>query len=491
MTEPAPDDYERRQLAAWDDDGGCPHQHERTDVMPDAPGRVAEANPCPVEAASMRPTPCQTDAQPRVNIDKVFIGSQSEPKPSPHATSPPLSRFGVNFTQTFAWGFTATVGSSMVALNLIFVAPGLARVNPSLLGTKFACLKGYVFWGDLTVASVVSLIFLLGMFVVWKCLSIDLLLEKGLQLDGTWKIKNARRMLWIACTLLIATDLALFYLGASHTSFSWMKQADIPSALILTGMYAGLILAFCFVDVFLWYLVKRARGAVALLLALVSLTLPSCLQKGPGGGAAVEADQADALLVICYDLTPSFLDRMQGRDAGDGQAFRLSLKLRDSFFQDKDEHSKDRIIISRISGTKKRVHLFEGEPRDFHETFPDPDALRRFLLKAPDDEGGSRVFENIEDNVAYVNSIFRTSAHLKAAICVLSDMDNTHSDKPDAKERLLKSLKEYAANGGVFCVYGCDPSYHREWDEALPKLGFKAGQYVVEPDFKVSVRLPR
>lgn len=223
---------------------------------------------------------------------------------------------------------------------------------------------------------------------------------------------------------------------------------------------------------------------IAVLLLLVFALTPGCQPAGENR-VSFEEDEAELVLNCCLDVTGSFEQEMLGADGHDGKAFKTFLAVRDRFFRDRQQ-SKDRFLLTRISGSKKAL-LLDSVPQSFHERFPDADSFRHFILSQPD-PGGSRVYDSLRDSLDYMVLQHQNSRKLKSMVLVWSDMDDNRPDTPDAKEKLIESLKAYARVGGVIGLYGCELSFVPEWSRILRDAGFK--HFVVEPDIRENPKLP-
>jgi hypothetical protein len=162
------------------------------------------------------------------------------------------------------------------------------------------------------------------------------------------------------------------------------------------------------------------------------------------------------------------------------------LEVHDRFFRSRQADSKDRFILTRISGSKRSI-ILDAEPQSFQERFPNPDTLRQYILSLPD-PGGSRVFDSLKDSADYLVLQHKNNRKLKSVLLAWTDLDNNVSDGPNSKEQLVESLREYAHVGGHVAFYGVLLDYVPEWSRILKDCGFKS--YVIEPDVRENFKLP-
>jgi hypothetical protein len=199
-------------------------------------------------------------------------------------------------------------------------------------------------------------------------------------------------------------------------------------------------------------------------------------------------EEANLMLACCLDTSGSFKLLMLGTASGqEGMAFKTFCRVCDRYFTGR-EQSKDRLIITQISGSKKAI-LLDVIPRSFQERFPDAKSFRDYILSVPD-PGGSRVYDSLRDTLDYMILQHRNAPKLKSMVLVLSDMDDNLPDHgPEkSKQMLIDSLREYAALGGAIGIYGCEISTVPEWSRLLKDVGIK--HYTVSPDIRDNPKLP-
>jgi hypothetical protein len=237
---------------------------------------------------------------------------------------------------------------------------------------------------------------------------------------------------------------------------------------------------------FIEFVSERPAQATAVAFALfLLLTVLTGCQPAPENRVGFEEDEAELMVNCLLDVTGSFEKEMLGADGRDGRAFKTFLAVRDRFFRDR-RLSKDRFLVTRISGSKKAL-LLDAVPQSFEERFPDAESFRRFILSQPD-PGGSRVYDSLRDALDYMVLQHQSSRKLKSAVLAWTDMDDNRPDGPDSKQKLVESLRGYARVGGVIGIYGCELASVPEWSRVLADAGFKS--YVIEPDIRENPRLP-
>src|SRR5579885_1386291 len=96
---------------------------------------------------------------------------------------------------------------------------------------------------------------------------------------------------------------------------------------------------------------------VALLLAMLLLVTPACQPVAENQRVSFDEDEAELIVNVCLDVTGSFEPMMFGADGQDGKAFKTFLQIHDRFFRNRRQDSKDRLILTRISGSKRAVLL--------------------------------------------------------------------------------------------------------------------------------------
>lgn len=199
-------------------------------------------------------------------------------------------------------------------------------------------------------------------------------------------------------------------------------------------------------------------------------------------------EEAELVLCCCLDITGSFERQMLGNGKGqEGKGFKTFLAVKDRYFHGRQQ-SKDRFIITRISGSKKAL-LLDAVPQSFEERFPDAASFRNFILSFPD-PGGSRVYDSLinRDSLDYMILQHRDAPKLKSLLLIWSDMDDNLPDSPQSKQLLIQSLREYAQVGGSIGIYGCEISVVPEWSRILKDVGFK--RYIVESNIRDNPKLP-
>jgi hypothetical protein len=226
---------------------------------------------------------------------------------------------------------------------------------------------------------------------------------------------------------------------------------------------------------------KKVTGSVCVLLCILLGCQPVIERQ-----LAFEEEAAEVMINCVLDVTGSFLEEMFGDSRHEGKAFKTFLQVNDRFFRDRQDGSKDRFIVTRISGSKKAL-LIDAEPHAFHQRFPSAESFKEFVLSQPD-PGGSRVYDSLRDTMDYMILQHRSARKLKSMVLAWTDMDNNRSDSPRSKELLIQSLKAYAAVGGAIGLYGVEVSVVPEWSRVLADAGFK--QYVIEPDVRENPKLP-
>jgi hypothetical protein len=199
-------------------------------------------------------------------------------------------------------------------------------------------------------------------------------------------------------------------------------------------------------------------------------------------------EEAELMLNCCLDITGSFEQQMLGTDNNqEGKAFKTFLAVKDRFFHDRQQ-SKDRFIITRISGSKKAL-LLDAVPQSFQERFPDAGSFRKFILNTPD-PGGSRVYDSLRDSIDYMILQHRNAPKLKSMVLIWSDMDDNRPDfgPEKSKQMLIESLRQYAQLGGSIGIYGCEIATVPEWSRILQDSGIK--RFIVEANIRDNPKLP-
>jgi hypothetical protein len=168
------------------------------------------------------------------------------------------------------------------------------------------------------------------------------------------------------------------------------------------------------------------------------------------------------IVSIVIDMSGSFQQLM----ADNGAAWQFVLLVIDTYFKN-SIGSDDRLIISQISGATPL--LWEGRPLDLRRDFPTPGSFRDFLKSKSTD--GSPIHLAVARSLEYEMSV--SDPTTKAAMFVLSDMEDNGEKTEAMKTRILAALSKFAQQGGAIGLYYVSDPYIEPWKKILQDSGFK------------------
>jgi hypothetical protein len=147
---------------------------------------------------------------------------------------------------------------------LLFTCQGLIELFPEMFGTRVSkgvrSLARYEPWHRMTIGHVVAAGLMVAVLVSWFWLLREWTLVGGNKIDPTKRKVRPTRLLFTAaaCTLL-AADCVLFF-HALRRANTWTGTDNTFAAVILTGLYLGMLVVFSLVSVGLWSNVRSSES---------------------------------------------------------------------------------------------------------------------------------------------------------------------------------------------------------------------------------------
>lgn len=195
-------------------------------------------------------------------------------------------------------------------------------------------------------------------------------------------------------------------------------------------------------------------------------------------------ESLDACLIVGVDLSSSFAEDFSDR------AYPLLLEVMNKFFT-ASMGDNTRIVLSQISGSDDAM-LFEGTPRELRRRFKTPEELSGYLLEHSE-PSKSPVYVATGKTFAYVNTISGIAPETKLLTVIISDCQDSETDKKERSVtgyRMLSELKAYRAKGGTLAMYYVALDETKRWGKILNLAGFEPGQYVICNDLVETPELP-
>ncbi|MEZ6137025.1 MAG: hypothetical protein R3C53_19190 [Pirellulaceae bacterium] len=199
--------------------------------------------------------------------------------------------------------------------------------------------------------------------------------------------------------------------------------------------------------------------------------------------APFEDKQLDSALAILIDTSGSFSGYW------DSRAYDLFLDLCDQYFSEAIG-MRSKLVIGQI-GSKDQVVVFEGQPSDLRQRFPDPASLSEFL-KA-NTNGGSNVYAGTRGIVRYMNNLDGVTQETRLLTVVLSDMLDTEGDATKRSQvgyAMIAELSSFASKGGALALYYVADSEMGRWRDIVDRAGFADNHYIIENYLSERPELP-
>ena len=214
---------------------------------------------------------------------------------------------------------------------------------------------------------------------------------------------------------------------------------------------------------------------------IVLLCAIGCAKRRQREQAVFARPDNEHVLAIVVDLSGSFAGLM----AEDGKAYEFVLDVIDHYFRNRIGRD-DKLIIAQISASDPL--LWEGRPLDLRREFRSAADFRDFLL-AEADPRASYVYDGMHATLEYLMSDPAVHAgRTQSALLVLSDLVDTGPDPGDRARRLLHSLTDYGACGGIVGLYYVATPRQAKWRKALRDAGLR--EYRVESEIVGKPQLP-
>ncbi|MFL5330504.1 MAG: hypothetical protein ACJ8C4_16495 [Gemmataceae bacterium] len=198
-----------------------------------------------------------------------------------------------------------------------------------------------------------------------------------------------------------------------------------------------------------------------LLLAMLALQSAGCQKRQAKSdtGILAKQQQCEWFLAEVFDFGGGNRDLVLNPD---GRAFKYAKAAKDAFYRKRAGEQSDRIFLSMIGGPKTAPRWLDLHPSSFRKQFPSSEAFQSYLAanaKLIDAEANS--YEGIAQALDY---ICRFGGGRKTATLIFSESRNTASDKEQAHQRLVESLRAYMKRPGSQCRF-CWVAW-----EAIPEL---------------------
>ncbi len=228
------------------------------------------------------------------------------------------------------------------------------------------------------------------------------------------------------------------------------------------------------------------RKLLSAIVILMAASFCGCVEKVAITRAKpFEVVELETSLGVLVDMSASYADSWGER------AHRLFLRLMDELFRT-GAGAECRVVIGQLSASEPVV-IFEGRPNELRRKFKTPDSFNAFL-KANSDPSSSKVYDSTRTMINYMSSLNGVTEDTRLITVILSDMQDSESDKAAWKasgDKMLASLKEYQKKGGGLALYFVAQDQTKLWREVMASAGFGLGEYVIETNLSESPQLPR